>query len=157
MTAELRRLLLEAWEAWFDGDQAEAFVDFAAARLAAAGVRVGTPDALREALDTKPWPWLDEYSGAKGWEEAMDLIRNVLAAPRAEAAPPLLDVKVRASLRAYFRAVDDIRDAGEARGGDPVLIRGMYRDAGARQAKAEKVLREYARLSEAPTPKPEAE
>ena len=36
---------------------------------------------LREALDTKPYEWLDEYSGEKGWYEAMDYLRAALAAP----------------------------------------------------------------------------
>ena len=48
---------------------------------------------------------------------------------------------IREALRAYFRAVDDIRDAGEARMGDPTLIAKMYRDAGERKAEAETILR----------------
>ena len=42
--------------------------------------RVAAPsDGLREALSTPPPEWLDEYSGAKGWEEAMLLVEAALA------------------------------------------------------------------------------
>jgi hypothetical protein len=57
-------------------------------------------------------------------------------------------VRFRKALRAYFKAVDDIRDAGEARGGDPGLISAMYRNAGKRQREAEAILR--AAIKEAP-------
>lgn len=52
------------------------------------------------------------------------------------------------ALRDYFRAVDDIRDAGEARMGDPGKIQAMYRDAGKRMADAERILRAALRDAE---------
>lgn len=41
---------------------------------------LGADDPMREALDTPMYPWLVEYGPAKAWDEAMDLIRNALAA-----------------------------------------------------------------------------
>ena len=52
---------------------------------------------------------------------------------------------VRRALKAYFKANDDIRDAGEAIMGDPGLIAAMYRDAGKRKRDAEVILRRYVR------------
>jgi hypothetical protein len=76
-----------------DALQAQADIDFAVAATAYVrlmqdafdalpnlAARVAAPsDGLREALSTPPPEWLDEYSGAKGWEEAMLLVEAALA------------------------------------------------------------------------------
>jgi hypothetical protein len=44
-------------------------------------------DPLREALNTSPYEWLVEYSGEKGWYEAMNLVRAALAASPTTGSP----------------------------------------------------------------------
>lgn len=84
-------------------------------------------------------PW-DGHSTA----EKYDRVARLVPAASSAAAASQGDEGLREALVAYFGAVDDITDAGEARGGDPALIVAMYRDADKRKAEAERTLREYA-------------
>jgi hypothetical protein len=89
--------------------------------------------AAMRAVDVVEKRPVDKYVGL-----ASEIVAAILAAlPNREAAPEGL----RETLADYFKATDDIRDAGEARLGDPHLIAAMYRDAGDRKRKAEAVLR----------------